>query len=148
MKPDAHYCIHKGPPVVPVLHSVYYIPNLFPKIQSNITLQSTPSLSTGLYPSGFRPRFFIYFTSLHLDFIKYKLQSSNYATSPYLPSLPFSALLELDQYLEICIFSAIQQQKQPGTNGSAVCTSVCLTSLTPSTFNGAQKWFFLLLKTL
>jgi hypothetical protein len=35
-----------------------------------------------------------------------------------------------------------------GTCGSAVCIFVCLTSLTPSTFNSSEKWFLYLAKIL
>jgi len=55
MEPEFHYCVHKGPLLVPFqsqMHPVHTFPPYLPLNQSNIIFSLMPSL-----PSGVPPRF-------------------------------------------------------------------------------------------
>jgi hypothetical protein len=56
----------------------------------------------------------------------------------YMPVYSFP--LEFDHYQALADWTS--RQLGPGANGSAVCTSICLTSLTLCTFNNWEKQFF------
>ena len=78
----------------------------------------------------------------HIEFNKFMDLSVNCST----PCINQSILLGFDQYLVICLFgfsigNSISQALGSGTSGSAVCISVCLTSLTLYTSNSWEKWF-------
>ena len=58
-----------------------------------------------------------------------------------LPSIPGDLWL-----FSFSLANSTSKELGSGTSGSAVCTSVCLTSLTPCTFNNWEKWFLHLAK--
>jgi len=57
------------------LNPIHSFPPNFPKIHSNILLSSTSTLPSGIFPSGFRPEFCMYFSSPHLCYMTGPSQS-------------------------------------------------------------------------